>query len=340
MNVARPPVAEPGLPELVRAGLDAGRLSFTSDPAAALADADTLWVTFDTPVDDDDRADVAWVRAQLEAIRAYVRPSTLIVVSAQVPVGFSAALERDWWLTDPTLRFTNSPENLRLGQALESFRTPQRVVVGVGQDVDRQAVRELFAPLDERIEWMSLESAEMTKHALNAFLAMSVAYTNEVARICERVGADAAEVERGLRTEPRIGARAYVTAGAPIAGGTLARDVTFLTELARAHDVRSPLMRGIQESNQLHMGWIRDRLSELFADVEAPRVALLGLTYKPGTDTLRRSAAVELARWLSDIGAVVRAYDPAIHELPQHGIPVTLATGIDDALQSADAAVL
>jgi UDPglucose 6-dehydrogenase len=143
-----------------------------------------------------------------------------------------------------------------------------------------------------------------------------------------------------LRTESRIGKRAYVTAGAPIAGGTLARDVTFLTELAAEHGLLSPLMLGIRASNQVQMEWIRDRVSEATADLDAPCVALLGLTYKPGTDTLRRSAAVDLAHWLNSRGAVVRAYDPAIRELPSKGPPVTLASGIDDALRGADVAVL
>jgi UDPglucose 6-dehydrogenase len=337
---ARPPIAEPGLAELIHAELERGRLSFTSAAASALSGTRTLWVTFDTPVDDQDAADVAWVRAQLESLRPRLDPGTLVVISAQVPVGFAASLQSDWQRTDPTLRFVSAPENLRLGQALQSFRSPERVVVGLGLDVDRDAVRELFSPVRERIEWMSLESAEMTKHALNAFLAMSVAYTNEVARICEQVGADAAEVERGLRSEPRIGQRAYVKAGAPIAGGTLSRDVSFLIELARAHDVQSPILQGIQQSNRAHMGWVHDRLDEMLVGVVAPRVALLGLTYKVGTDTLRRSSAIELARWLLDRAVVVHAYDPAIHELPVDAPALHLASSIDAALAGADVAVL
>jgi UDPglucose 6-dehydrogenase len=167
-----------------------------------------------------------------------------------------------------------------------------------------------------------------------------VAYTNEVARICEQVGADAAEVERGLRSEPRIGQRAYVKAGAPIAGGTLSRDVSFLIELARAHDVQSPILQGIQQSNRAHMGWVHDRLDEMLVGVVAPRVALLGLTYKVGTDTLRRSSAIELARWLLDRAVVVHAYDPAIHELPVDAPALHLASSIDAALAGADVAVL
>ncbi|HLZ30410.1 MAG TPA: nucleotide sugar dehydrogenase [Chloroflexota bacterium] len=335
----RPPVAEPGLAELIQAELDRGTLSFAADPASALSNATTVWVAFDTPVGDHDEADVGWVRAQLEAIRAHLVPGTLVIISAQVPVGFGAELERDWRRSDGSLRFASVPENLRLGAALEAFRGPERVIVGLGQDVDRQAIRGLFPVCDERIEWMSLESAEMTKHALNGFLALSVAYANEVARICEQVGADATQVERGLRTDSRIGPRAYVSAGAPIAGGTLMRDVTFMLELAARHGLESPVLRGIQESNKLHTGWILDRLVELLAHIAEPRVALLGLTYKVGTDTLRRSASVELARRLSADGVLVHAYDPAIRQLVG-GLPVRLMGGIDEALWGVDVAVL
>jgi UDPglucose 6-dehydrogenase len=335
-----PPVAEPGLADLIQSGLERGSLTFTSDARAALVDADVLWVTFDTPVDDQDNADVAWVREQLDDIRPWLAPGTLVLVSSQVPVGFSRALERDWQAMDASLRFASSPENLRLGQALGAFRQPERIVVGLGRLTDPSKIREVFGTLAERIIWMSLESAEMTKHALNAFLATSVVYANELARICERVGADAAEVERGLRTEPRVGPRAYVSAGGPIAGGTLARDVQFLTTLASEHGLASPLFSGVQESNRVHLRWIRDRITELVADVQDPRVAILGLTYKAGTDTLRRSAAVELAVWLTQRGVDVRAYDPAVHALPDELGGIHLSRTVEDAIEGTDVAVL
>jgi UDPglucose 6-dehydrogenase len=340
LQSGRPPVAEPGLPELVDAGLRNGRLAFSADAAEALHGANTLWVTFDTPVDDDDRGDHEWVREQLDRVRPFVEPGTLVVISAQVPVGFGRALERDWQLTDPTLRFASAPENLRLGTAIDAFTAPERVVIGLGRDTDPVRLAVLFGPLSDRIEWMTMESAEMTKHALNGFLALSVAYTNELARICERVGADAAEVERGLRSEPRIGNKAYVTAGAPIAGGTLARDVAFLNQLAADHGLQSPVMHGIQDSNRLHMQWIREAVQEMLNDAKEPRVAVLGLTYKAGTDTLRRSSAVDLARWLTDRGVDVRAFDPAIHDSRPEIAWLQLAAGTQDALDGADVAVV
>src|SRR5262249_38272086 len=160
----------------------------------------------------------------------------------------------------------------------------------------------------DRIEWMTVESAEMTKHALNSFLATSVAFANELAGLCERVGADAGDVERGLKTDPRIGPRAYVRPGAAFAGGTLARDVSFLIEMRRAEERPPHLMSAVQESNEAHKDWPRRRLVELVGDPRGKAIAILGLTYKPGTDTLRRSTAVETARWLGDRGARVTAF--------------------------------
>src|SRR5262249_54692171 len=147
-------------------------------------------------------------------------------------------------------------------------------------------------------EWMSVESAEMTKHALNAFLATSVTFINELARLCEVVGADAKEVERGLKSEGRIGPRAYLSPGAAFAGGTLARDVRFLCAFGQQHDIATPLLSGVIASNNQHKSWAADRVHDLLRG-SAGIVAVLGLTYKPGTSTLRRSASVELCRQLS-----------------------------------------
>jgi UDPglucose 6-dehydrogenase len=340
LQAGRPPIAEPGLPNLIQRGLTSGRLSFTSDPASALAEASIFWVTFDTPVDEDDNADVEWVRAQLEAVRSAVRPGTLVLVSSQVPVGFTSSLERTWQQGDPSLQFACTPENLRLGRAIDAFRNPERVVIGTGAGADRARLTSLFAPFSHQIEWMSLQSAEMTKHALNGFLALSVAYTNELARICERVGADAAEVERGLRTEPRIGQRAYVSPGPPLAGGTLLRDVGVLGRLAAERGLASPVVDAIRASNQLHQEWSYTRTLELLGGVERPRAAVLGLTYKPGTDTLRRSSSVDLARALLDRGVQVSAYDPAVRELPPSLSAISLTDEIDGALTGADVAIL
>ncbi len=341
LREGRAPLFEPGLDELLQAGLQAGRLGFAGlqDAPRVLSAAELLWVAFDTPVDEQDLADVAFVRAELDGLAAALRPGTLVLLSAQLPVGFTRALERDW--AGRSLRFAVSPENLRLGQALDAFRRAERVVVGLRDERDRETLAALFAPFVARVEWMSVESAEMSKHALNAFLATSVTFINELARLCEALGADAREVERALKSEPRIGRRAYLAPGAAFAGGTLARDLRYLQSFGRELGLATPLVDGVLQSNAAHAGWLQARVQELLRGAEAPVVALLGLTYRPGTSTLRRSAAVELARALAARGVAVQAFDPAVRALPPElSGQLRLCASAAEALGGADLAVV
>lgn len=309
LRAGQAPIAEPGLDDLLRAHAD--RLAFTTDPAAA-ARADVAWIAFDTPVDAEDRADVELVIGEVARLLPHLRDGAVVIVSSQLPVGSVARLEG----LRPDVDFACSPENLRLGKAIAVFCDPDRVVVGVRSEAARARITELLAPITSRIEWMSVESAEMTKHAINAFLALSVTFANEVASVCERVGADAKQVERGLKTESRIGPKAYLAPGGAFAGGTLARDVAFLTELGARHGLALPLLGGVRPSNDAHQQWARRRLEDRLGSLAGATVAVWGLTYKPGTDTLRRSAAIELCRSLAAAGATVVAWDPAVRALP------------------------
>ena len=335
-------VSEPGLEALLTEGLESGRLRFSSDLGAA-ATADVLWITHDTPVDDNDNADVESVVRAIEAVLPYLRDGALVMISSQVPVGTTARAERAFREVAAGRRvgFVYSPENLRLGSAIAAFTRPERVVAGARSLADREIVGALLRPFTDRIEWMSVESAEMTKHALNAFLATSVPFINEVATLCEQVGADASEVQRGLQSDVRIGPRAYLSPGAAFAGGTLAREVSFLSQLGERHGVATHLISSVRTSNAAHGRWAERRLAELFDSLAGQPIAVWGLTYKPGTTTLRRSAAVELCRWLIDQGAVVRAHDPAIEQWPaDQGGAIPLGAGPLDVVAGAAALVV
>lgn len=333
------PLLEPGLDELLDAGLRGGRLRFTSKPADALRDAEIVWVTFDTPVDADDRADVEFVRQSVEDLLPHVKSGALVLISSQVPVGTTRTLESA--AAGRGISFAYSPENLRLGKAIEVFTHPDRVVIGVRSDADREQLALLFKPFTERIEWMSVESAEMTKHALNAFLALSVTFINEIAAICERVGADAKEVERGLKSEKRIGPGAYLGPGGAFAGGTLARDIVFLSELGEKLELPTRVIAAVKSSNDAHRGWAGRRLRDLLGDLKGRRIAVWGLTYKPGTDTLRRSSAIELVESLVKQGAIVSAHDPVVKALPPPiAADVRLCADPMEALAGADALVV
>ena len=184
------------------------------------------------------------------------------------------------------------------GQGMECFRKPERIVVGCRDEQARKTLAGLLEPFCKNILWMSSESAEMTKHALNAFLATSVTFINEMSRICEAVGANAKDVERALKSETRIGTGAYLSPGAAFAGGTLGRDMRFLTLLAKHWKVEAPLCHGVLASNDAHKEWLRDSVTKALLGTDRPVAAVLGLTYKPGTNTLRRSSSLELCQWL------------------------------------------
>jgi UDPglucose 6-dehydrogenase len=337
----RPPVAEPGLPELITRGLQAGNLRFTTALPMAIRTAEVVWVAFDTPVDEEDRADRGYVEKHVQAVFPHLADHAVVVLSSQLPVGTVRKLEQAWSnvADGRTVSFASAPENLRLGNAIEVFTMPDRIVVGVRDEQARQRMAALLSPIGARIEWMSIESAEMTKHAVNAFLATSVTFANELAAICERAGADAKEVERGLRTERRIGPYAYLSPGGAFAGGTLARDVAFLRALGNELGQPTPLMDGVVASNAQHNLWARRRLETDIGSLAGRKVAIWGLTYKPGTDTIRRSSAIELCRWLVGQGARVHVHDPAATGLPDD-LPVTRHQDPLDAVTEAQALVV
>ena len=295
-----------------------------------------LWVCDDTPVDENDVADVPYVLDRLARCLPALRPGAVVLISSQIPAGTCRALEAQ----HPGVAFACSPENLRLGKALDIFRHPERIVVGTRTLETRAALAPLFAPFCDDILWMRSESAEMTKHGINAWLALSVTFANEIARLCEAVGADAREVERGLRSEPRIGQKAYIRPGASFAGGTLARDVVALTRLAREYGDPAALFPAILAGNDAHKDWALHRLRTLLDPLAGATVAVLGLTYKPGTDTLRRSGAVELAVKLLTAGVTVRCYDPVVAALPPELSGAALCPTLEATLADADAAVV
>jgi UDPglucose 6-dehydrogenase len=336
LNQGQAPLFEPGLNELITAGLVAKKLSFTTDAKAACAAADALWLCYDTPVNENDESDVEFVLGNLRRALAHLAKGALVLISAQLSVGTCAKLEKEF----PQFHFACSPENLRLGKAIDSFEKAERVIVGVRSDAKKPLLEKLFAPFTSQILFMRTESAEMVKHALNSFLALSITFINEVARLCEHTGADAKEVAAGLKSEPRIGPKAYLGPGGPFAGGTLARDVVTLTKLADAKGEKISVIPAIKQSNDLHRGWAFRRLQSALGDLHGKRIAVLGLTYTTNTDTLRRSAAVELCQRLLKAGIEVVAFDPAVKSLPKELSAVSLADDIAAALSGADAAVV
>ena len=336
LSQGKAPVLEPGLNELLSSGLAAKRLRFTTDPRNACPNADILWLCYDTPVNDADESDIAFVLENLRRALVDLPAGALVLISSQLPVGTCRKLEAEF----PQFHFACSPENLRLGRALDAFQKAERVVVGVRSDAKRDLLEQLFQPFTPQVFFMRTESAEMVKHALNSFLAVSITFINEIARLCEHVGADAKEVAAGLKSDIRIGPKAYLGPGGPFAGGTLARDVVTLTKLGTENRETLSLIPAIKQSNDLHRGWALRKLQSRLGDLRGKTIAVLGLVYTVNTDTLRRSAAVELCQQLSAKGAHVRAFDPALKSLPANLAVVSLAPDLPSAIEGVDAAVV
>jgi UDPglucose 6-dehydrogenase len=336
------PVSEPGLNELIHETLKTKLLRFTHDPRVALPDADVLWIAFDTPVDEQDNADITSIEKNFDNIAPFIHDRMKIIISSQVPVGFTRYLQNQFYKKQlgKKVYFAYSPENLRLGKALKTFLEPDRIIIGIHPE-EKELFLPVFTSISDRLEWMSIESAEMTKHAINAFLATSICFANEVATLCECTGANAKDVERGLKTEERIGPGAYLTPGIAFSGGTLARDVLFLQNMGKKNLLPMYLINAVLESNDDHKKWIQRKCLETLGELEGKHVAVLGLTYKPGTNTLRRSLSVELCRWLKDQGAEVTAFDPAIQELPHElHTTISLSTDITRSVENADCIII
>lgn len=332
------PIFEPGLNDL----LACNKIHYSADPQV-LAQAEIVWITFDTPVNDQDIANVTLVKQDIITLFPYLHKDTLILISSQLPVGSTRQLQQLCADTFPekNITFAYSPENLRLGKAIDVFTHPDRIIVGLETHTDKNRIQQLLHPFTDNIIWMSLESAEMTKHALNAFLATSVVFINELATLCEQVGANAREVELGLKSEERIGPKAYLRPGSAIAGGTLARDVNYLIQTGEKYAIKTPLFSAILESNHAHKQWSYHKIKSVLKDVNHKTIATLGLTYKANTNTLRRSTAIEICQWLSKEGAKMIAYDPSLTQLPNDVSQfIELKRSIKEALTNADAILI
>jgi UDPglucose 6-dehydrogenase len=343
LNAGKAPLFEPGLDALLAQGLQGGTLSFTNDVAAAVSSADLLWVNFDTPVDDDDVADVGYVLDRVRGTFPHLKDGAVVLISSQVPVGSTALLEHDFAAVAKgrNVSFAYSPENLRLGDAIRVFTQSERIVIGVRGDDARRVIEPVLKPFCDTLLWTRVESAEMVKHALNSYLATCVTFANEIATICESVSADMSEVEAALRLDPRIGKKAYVRAGSAFGGGTLARDVQFLKSIAKDGDVRVPVLAAVLESNDHHKGWVVRHLRRRLGALAGKKVGVLGLAYKAGTDAIRRSVAIEVIEELMAESADVTVFDPKVAALPEPlSSAVTIASSADAVFKGSEAVVL
>lgn len=306
-----PPVHEPELPELMSRGLESGTLQYTTSFEDALRGADYAYIALDTPIAGDDSPELDDVVATARRIAASLSGDVVLVVTAQVPVGTCEQL-RDLVASGSGHRVSvaHVPEFLRLGQAVRTFMEADRFIIGCDDAAVAEALAAVYEPLGRPVLQMGLRSAEMAKHASNAFLAASISFTNEIADLCVEVGADIAAVTEGMKLDRRIGPHAFLGAGLGFAGGTLGRDLRALQELGRTHERATHVVDAVLAVNRSRSALVRHELERAYGAVDGLRVGVLGLTYKPGTSTLRRSIALEIIADLAGAGADVVAFDP------------------------------
>ena len=323
LNEGRAPLFEPGLDDLIFKGLHSGNLTFQTEIKTAANNAGIVIIAYDTPIDEHDRVDISIVLRTAEQLKD-LHMQGILVVSSQVPAGTCEQLTK---ILHGSISIACVPENLRLGEAIKRFMKPDMIVIGADNQTVISQVRRLFSPIKTKIVEMDLRSAEMTKHALNSFLATSISFANEIGNICDLIGADALKIATALKSDSRIGAKALIRPGLGFAGGTLARDLRTLQKLSRDRGHNTPLIDSVLSVNEEQNRSIVEKLKQLTGPLNGKTIGVLGLTYKAGTSTLRRSAAIEIVRHLKEEGATVNAYDP--HVSVQEGAMLGINMSID-----------
>jgi UDPglucose 6-dehydrogenase len=341
------PIFEPGLDALVELNAREGRLFFDTDAAAAVKDADTVFIAVGTPSRrGDGHADLSFVYAVAEEIADLIEGFTVIVTKSTVPVGTGDEIERIIRARRPDADFAvvSNPEFLREGAAINDFKRPDRVVVGTDDERAREVMRHLYRPLnlnETPLVFTDRRTSELIKYAGNAFLALKITFINEMADLCEAVGADVQHVSRGIGLDGRIGAK-FLHAGPGYGGSCFPKDTLALVRTARDAGAPVTLVEATVKVNDLRKKAMAGRVVDaLDGDVNGKTIAVLGLAFKPNTDDMRDAPALDIIPALQAMGAKIQAFDPeAMHEAEKLLSDIEFKTGPYEALDGADAMVL
>ena len=342
------PIYEPGLEELVHDNVAAGRLHFTTDIAEAVKDASIVMIAVGTPTRQlDGNADLQYVYAAAEEIARALDHYAVIVTKSTVPAGTGFQVKRIVAEANPALEFdvASNPEFLREGNAIYDFATPDRIVVGTDSDAARELLEELYRPFTENgVELIrtDLVSSELIKYAANTFLATKVSFINEMADICERVGGNIVDVSRGMGSDKRIG-HAFLKPGPGYGGSCFPKDTLAMVHIGERVLSPATIVEAVIAVNRSRTHRMVAKIAQAAgSDLQGKRIALLGLTFKPNTDDVRDSVAILIADELSQMGAIVRAYDPQGMQQARKilGNAIAYCGSADDALEDADLCVV
>lgn len=345
------PIYEPGLEEIVRRNVEAGRLTFATSLADSLDRVEVVFVAVGTPPDEDGSADLSHVVEVARTFGRHIKRYTMLVTKSTVPVGTAArvkaVIEEELARRGEQVPFevASNPEFLKEGNAVKDFMSPDRVVVGVESERARQLMTQLYRPFlinNFRVIFMDIPSAEMTKYAANAMLATRISFMNEIANLCERVGADVNLVRKGIGADPRIGSK-FLYPGCGYGGSCFPKDVKALLCTATEQGVAMPLLQAVDTVNERQKGVLFEKLTRHYAGALAARtIAVWGLSYKPETDDMREAPSLVLIEKLLEAGCRVKVYDPIAMERCRAvlGDRVVYAKDMYDAALDADAVLL
>jgi UDPglucose 6-dehydrogenase len=337
------PIFEPGLPELVASNVKQGRLTFTTDLTEAMKDVEAVFIGVGTPSRrGDGHADLSYVYQAAKEIAATIKGYTVIVTKSTVPVGTGDEVERIIRETAPQAEFAvvSNPEFLREGAAIDDFKRPDRIVIGTEDERARAVMTELYRPLylnQSPLMMTARRTAELIKYAANAYLATKITFINEMADLCEKVGANVQEVARGIGLDNRIGSK-FLHAGPGYGGSCFPKDTLALIKTAQDNDSPIRLVETVVAVNdQRKRAMARKIIAAAGGDVRGKTIALLGLTFKPNTDDMRDAPSIAIVTALQDAGAIVKAYDPeGVEQAKQVLSNVLYAQNPYEAVEGAD----
>jgi len=340
------PIFEPGLDEVVAANAKAGRLSFATDMAKAVSEADAVFIAVGTPSRrGDGHADLTYVFAAAEELAGHLQNYAVVITKSTVPVGTSRKVRDIIKRVRPDAEFdvASNPEFLREGSAIGDFRRPDRIVVGCDSDRGRDVVREIYRPLylnETPILFTSPETSELIKYAANAFLATKITFINEMADLCEKVGADVQDVARGIGLDGRIGSK-FLHAGPGFGGSCFPKDTLALLKTSQDCGATARIVEAVVSVNEKRKMRMAEKIVEAFGGVKGKTIAVLGLTFKPNTDDMRDAPSLVIVPHLQKQGAAIRAYDPEGTKEARHLLPgIELCGNAYEALDGADGVVI
>ncbi len=351
LNEGKSPIYEPGLEPMIRRNLEKGRLTFTSDMKSSVKDSEVVFIAVGTPPDEDGSADLQHVLTVARAVGKYMEDYLVVATKSTVPVGTARLVheevEKAQQEAGKQIPFdvVSNPEFLKEGNAVQDFLKPDRIVIGLDSEQAETIMRRLYKPFllnNHPILFMDIPSAEMTKYTANAMLATKISFMNEIANLCELVGANVEMVRKGIGSDPRIGNK-FIYPGTGYGGSCFPKDVKALINTAKSRNYRFQILEAVDAVNERQKSILFRKIRDHFGtDLSGRAFGIWGLSFKPHTDDVREAPALTLIRLLLEAGAEVRAYDPAAMEQARRvlGDTITYSSDPYDTLVDADAMVL